>query len=155
MKNILLFFAFVVISISVSAQRGGNADKIKALKTAYITSTLDLTPKEAQDFWPVYNQYDKRIFKAKILKTRELMKRIRNAGGIEELSDSEADKILEEFINIDFNVANAKQELRKNLKNIIPGKKIVKLFRAEQDFNKKLLKEFRNKRKNMQGRTRN
>jgi len=34
---------------------------IQALKAAFITKELDLTPDEAQKFWPVYNQYEKEI----------------------------------------------------------------------------------------------
>jgi Spy/CpxP family protein refolding chaperone len=35
--------------------------EIKAQKTAYLTQQLDLSPEEAQKFWPVYNQYDKEV----------------------------------------------------------------------------------------------
>ena len=39
-----------------SAQDGGD-DRIEAVKMAYITKELNLTPDEAQRFWPVYNNY--------------------------------------------------------------------------------------------------
>ena len=32
-------------------------EKIKALKVAHITNELDLTSKEAQQFWPIYNEF--------------------------------------------------------------------------------------------------
>ncbi len=32
-------------------------DKIKALKIAFITEKLNLSEKEAQQFWPIYNSY--------------------------------------------------------------------------------------------------
>ena len=31
--------------------------KIQAMEVAYITKELDLTPEEAQKFWPVFNKY--------------------------------------------------------------------------------------------------
>jgi hypothetical protein len=34
---------------------------IEALKVAFISRELDLTPEEAQKFWPVFNQYTKEI----------------------------------------------------------------------------------------------
>ena len=36
---------------------GGHGEKIEALKVAYITQQLNLTPEEAQRFWPIYNAY--------------------------------------------------------------------------------------------------
>jgi len=63
-----LHFVSVLILISCSAfsqiQRPGNPDarateikKIQAMEMAYITKELNLTPDEAQKFWPVFNQY--------------------------------------------------------------------------------------------------
>ena len=34
---------------------------IEALKVAFISKELDLTPTEAEKFWPVYNQYSKEL----------------------------------------------------------------------------------------------
>ena len=34
---------------------------IEALKIAFISKELSLTPEEAQKFWPVYNQYSKEL----------------------------------------------------------------------------------------------
>jgi Spy/CpxP family protein refolding chaperone len=33
------------------------AKKIQAMEVAYITKELNLTPEEAQKFWPIFNQY--------------------------------------------------------------------------------------------------
>ena len=35
--------------------------EIEALKVAFISKELDLTPEEAQRFWPVFNQYSKEL----------------------------------------------------------------------------------------------
>ena len=35
--------------------------EIKAQKTAFLTQRLDLSPAEAEKFWPVYNQFDKEL----------------------------------------------------------------------------------------------
>ena len=63
---------------------------------------------------------------------------------------------MQEFIDIDFEVAKAKQDLKNKLMNVVSAKKVILLFRAEQDFNKKLLRDFREQRqKNLQKRIRN
>jgi len=40
--------------------------KLEAMKTAFITSRLNLTTEEAQKFWPIYNQYSAEIRQAYI-----------------------------------------------------------------------------------------
>lgn len=137
--GILLFTVFTGV-----AQRTDNA-KIKAFKTAFITDALELTVNEAEKFWPVYNAYEKEYQKIKIIKTRQLFRKVRTAGGIDKLSDTEADAILEELLEIDVKVAEAREKLKKDLTGIISSKKMIKLISAEQNFNKELLKRFRNR----------
>lgn len=144
MKRIILGISLLLLTSLTVAQN--SRDQIRALKTAFITNALELTPGEAEKFWPVYNDFDQKIHKIKTLKTQEIGRKIRLAGGLDNLSGTEADVVLQEFIEIDFNVANEKKRLHKNLKEIISSKKIIKLFRAEQNFNKELLKRLREKR---------
>jgi len=146
MRKIILMVTIVMIgSLQLYGQRKDN-DRIKAFKTAFITNALDLSAKEAQSFWPIYNEYDKTIHKVKNQKTRQLRQQVRAKNGIENLSDSEAKSLLNEYINIDAKVLEAKKKLSTKLNGVIPPKKILKLFRAEQDFNKELLKRFRQRR---------
>lgn len=68
MKNILLYM-LLLFSVQVIAQenneqqpdenseRSNLTQSIEALKTAYITRELNLSPEEAQKFWPVYNGF--------------------------------------------------------------------------------------------------
>jgi hypothetical protein len=58
MKRFLLFAAFVFSFLIGTAQNG---QRLYALKIAYITKRLDLSPDEAQKFWPIYNQYAEEI----------------------------------------------------------------------------------------------
>ena len=37
---------------------GENKEKLKAHKIAFITDRLQLTPAEAEKFWPVYNEHE-------------------------------------------------------------------------------------------------
>jgi len=48
-----------IMSLSSLAQPNGNKhDKIENLKIAFLSKKLNLSPKTAQEFWPIYNQYD-------------------------------------------------------------------------------------------------
>ena len=63
MKRILtIAVSLFVISAScfaqeAPAQKKHNGERAQAEKIGYITQRLQLTPEEAQVFWPVYNQY--------------------------------------------------------------------------------------------------
>jgi hypothetical protein len=55
MKTYLLILLFVLgICSQIKAQDG---QKLEALKVAWLTKKLDLSPEEAQRFWPIYNKY--------------------------------------------------------------------------------------------------
>ena len=66
MKKILPLLFFIVICGFAKAQNyqpqgQGSHPNIEALKVAFISKDLNLTPEEAQSFWPVYNQYSKEV----------------------------------------------------------------------------------------------
>ncbi len=146
MRRIILIIIIVMIgSLQMHGQRINN-ERIKALKTAFITNALDLSSKEAQTFWPIYNEYSKTIYKVKNKKTKQLMQQVRAKGGIDNMSENQAKIVLKEYINIDVKVLEAKKILHTKLDGVIPPKKILKLFRAEQDFNRELLKRFSQRR---------
>jgi hypothetical protein len=64
MKRLLLLACFAFTVLSGLAQNG---NRLEALKIAYITKKLDLSPEEAQKFWPIYNQYSAELKQAQII----------------------------------------------------------------------------------------
>ncbi|HMX79314.1 MAG TPA: hypothetical protein PLG91_03330 [Ferruginibacter sp.] len=62
MKKYLLTILIALGAISFgNAQDGGEDQKVKdvkALYVAYVTKQLDLTPEEAQKFWPLHTQFE-------------------------------------------------------------------------------------------------
>jgi hypothetical protein len=62
MKRTLLYCFFAFSFLIGFAQDG---HRIEALKIAYITKRLDLSPEEAQKFWPIYNLYAEDLKKAR------------------------------------------------------------------------------------------
>src|SRR5690606_25598231 len=54
------FIMCLTCSFQLFAQDSrGRSEQIEAIKVAFITNKLDLTSKEAQRFWPIYNSYQK------------------------------------------------------------------------------------------------
>ena len=140
---------FLVSQSTVLAQRSESQkdrwEKYKTEKVAFLTTNLDLTPQEAQKFWPVYNQMDKEKSEAQI-KRRELERKVRDSG--ETLSDEESIKLTREF------TSNMKKEGALNVKyneeflKILPPQKVLKLYKAENEFRMYMIRKYRDQRRN-------
>ncbi|WP_345274748.1 sensor of ECF-type sigma factor [Flaviramulus aquimarinus] len=146
MKKLLLIF-LLFTSLNLMAQNN-KRERIKALKVSLITEKLDLSEKEAQQFWPVYNAYEKETSKIRFEDIRSIRKEIRT--NIETMSDDKADKLLNRLNKAEDSMHNLRMEFSNKLRSIIPSKKIILLKIVEEDFKKKMLHEYK-KRKKEQG----
>ncbi|VXB00341.1 Sensor of ECF-type sigma factor [Flavobacterium sp. 9AF] len=146
MKRKLTLLLILIVSFSFA--QGGmkeKKEKIKALKVAYITEKLDLTAEEAQKFWPVYNAFDDKQFEIKHNKMRTIVNQF-ESGGFESLSEKEALELITKMEDYEDEMHTLKKKYIKDLIKVIPAKKIIKLKKAEEEFNRKLLREFRGKK---------
>lgn len=147
MKQLILI-VFLLTSATNFAQVGEKIqDRIKAQKIAFITDQLELTSEEAQQFWPIYNEFEDKVEKIKSEDLRPLKKEMRQG----DVSDKRAGEILEKLIEAETEMHNARLELVEDLKKVISAKKIIMLKVAEDQFNQKLLdklKDFRERRQN-------
>jgi hypothetical protein len=139
----LYFLLFLFISTTLTAQQ---FDKVKALKTAFITDRLELTPLEAENFWPVYNQYEKDLHELQVTERMKLLGRILENGGVDKLSNEEADRLLTKLLKLQTDIQHIEVEKFKALKKIIPAQKVLKLLKAEEQFKRELFKMLREKR---------
>lgn len=143
MKKILIVF-ILLLSAGASLQAQGKKDhreKIKALKVAYITQELNMSSEVAQKFWPVYNSYE--------CMRRDLHRREHiDLDNVQAISESKAETMLKEYLNVEKEEYVIKKQLFADLKKILSSKDIIKLHKLEEDFNKKLLKEYRSRKEN-------
>ncbi|MFD2907733.1 sensor of ECF-type sigma factor [Flavobacterium ardleyense] len=146
-KFILPILFLLVTTISLAQGHKEKQEKIKALKVAYITEQLELTADEAQKFWPIYNDLQEKQFDLRHEKMRAILNKL-EAGSIEKLSDKEASSLLTQMENIEENLFALQKKYTKDLQGIMSDKKIMKLKKAEVDFNRHLLKQMREKHKN-------
>ena len=144
MKRIITPLLIFVLCFSSFAQSGGRdwRQQIKAQKVAFITEQLSLTPQEAQKFWPIYNAFEDKLNKIR----RNDEKAIRDAMKKEDLSEKEAQDVINQFLAVENKKHLAKQQLIKDLGNVISPQKIIKLKIAEDAFNRKLMETYRQRR---------
>ncbi|WP_264553978.1 sensor of ECF-type sigma factor [Flavobacterium sp. N2038] len=145
-KNILPILLFLV-SFSFYAQNGKTdekREKIKAYKVSFLTTELELTPTEAEKFWPIYNAYDDKQFELRHQKMKTFMKQL-DDDKINSISEKEAAVLLSQMESTDKELYVLRDKYNSNLKKILSAKKILKLKKSEDDFNRKLLKQYRDK----------
>jgi len=137
----LITLIFLMSSITFYSQES-KKEKIKALKIAYITKDLSLTSSIAEKFWPIYNSYDEKQFDLRMIKMRKIRKDL-DQKPLENLSDSEANALLNQIENLEDETYLNRKKLITDLRKIITPLQILKLKKAEDDFNKSLLKQYR------------
>ncbi|SEA99160.1 hypothetical protein SAMN05443667_11481 [Flavobacterium gillisiae] len=147
-KKIILIL-LLLTSFSFYAQDSGMKDKkeqIKALKVAFLTTELDLTTREAQKFWPIYNTFDDKQFDIRYQKMRDFKSRM-NDSALDSMSEKEASTLLTQIESADEELFLLRKKFTKDLKAVLPAVKIIKLRKSEEDFNRKLLHQYRNSKK--------
>ena len=142
MKNLLTVILFAV-TFTFQAQVDEKREKIKALKTAFITTELSLSSEESAKFWPIYNAFDDKQFELRHNKMRSLANKLKNS--IDSMSDKEALIILNQMEDYDEELFQNRKKLVTSLRQIISPVKILKLKKAEDDFNRTLLKQYKGK----------
>ena len=160
----MMIAAFVALSLSanVNAQdqkmhiRGnGNAEarngsgwmeKMKAARVAFLPTELDLSAKEAEAFWPIYNQAQEEkdaAFKNTRTAYREMMAAIKDGK-----SDKEVAVLLDKYLKAAKVPAELDAEYAPEYLKVLPATKVAKLYASEEKFRKMQFQ-------NMQGHGRN
>ena len=141
-KIIVLGIITAFCAVNLSAQNQ-NRDRLNAYKIAFFTKRLNLTPQEAEKFWPVYNEFqDKRI---SIQTERQEINRNFNQNGLN-MSDREMTEAGDRLVDLEIQEANHAKEFHSQLKTILSPVKVLRLYQAENQFRQQLLNDLQNRR---------
>ena len=144
-KLLSIFLLLLSITIVAQPRFKQKKEQLKALKIAYITDELQLSSDEASRFWPVYNAFDEKQRELKQVKMRSYMDRF-SGGEVDKMSDKEALNFLNQIENTEDEMYQLRKKFISNLKGVLSPIKIIKLKKAEEGFNKKLLEQYRDNR---------
>ncbi len=138
---LMLLVAISAISLAQDTQRG---QRLESEKIAFFTSKLNLTPDEAREFWPVYNEYTKK--RGELNKEKnELLKSINKDLSEQALEDA-GDKIIDK----DLKQAELAKNYHKEFKKILSANKVLRLYQVENQFRRVLLEQLRDRRSDTQ-----
>jgi len=140
MRRVLpLLFAALLALPAAAQDKAGAApadnmqilrEKLKADKKLLVAANMDLTEAEAKAFWPIYEDYQKELYKLndRIAMTLVDYARQFNAG---KLSDAKARELLDQYLAIEDAELKMRRSFVPRLAKVLPGVKVARYIQLE------------------------
>ncbi|HRH67342.1 MAG TPA: hypothetical protein PLU53_13645 [Bacteroidia bacterium] len=140
-KITLLLTSFLFSGFTILAQEGpppppAARERIESLKVGFLTERLNLSADEAKVFWPVYNKFQDELEQLRKSRRENLMNARLN---FDEMSDAEVEKTVDNELMFRQNELDVLKKYNPQFKKVLPVKKVAKLYKAEEDFKRKLI----------------
>jgi len=145
MKRLLVIFSVLMLIpvTEIKAQDNDNLDKLTSFKIAFFTQKLNLTPSEAEKFWPVYNDYSARKGKIQAERFSLIRYASQNEANMNEAELAlSASKLTQTFVD----EANLTAYYGSEIQKILPPAKVIRLYQAENQYKQRLLMELKERR---------
>jgi hypothetical protein len=142
MKKILII-VLVMSSFTSYAQNNQSAKaKLEAARIALITERLELTPEQAQAFWPVYNEY------AEQRRNIQMEYRSKRQGlDLNQLTDEQQRAMLQGRMEEKQRQLDLENKYSERLMNVINARQLMALKRAEDDFRSMILQRIQQRQR--------
>jgi Skp family chaperone for outer membrane proteins len=137
---ISVLFAMLLSAIACAQPANSSKEKIEAVKIGFITERLDLTSSQAATFWPLYNEYSQ---KRKDIKTKILNLPMEN--NLDKMTEEQILGDIKQLQTYRQSETNLDQEYFEKFSKVISLRQIAKLYKAEREFTKILLKKLEEK----------
>lgn len=145
MKTLVTLLLALLTLPAMAQLQEGQKDRIKAVKIAFLTERLDLSAEEAQKFWPIYNKYSDDMDELRIKERNEMFLPVNS---LARMGEEEAGELLDNFIDIEEKRLEGQRKLIRDLRKTISSRRVLQLFKAEREFNKRMLQQLRGGRRN-------
>ena len=133
---VMVFWLFAITAI---AQPGTKREKIEALRVSFISQKVNFTTAEAQNFWPLYNEYNDKLDAVR----RTFRQQYGKNANVEFTTDKEAEAYLMAELNLKQKEYELYKEYFEKFKKVLPIKKVALLRKAEEEFKKEIIKNIK------------
>lgn len=147
MKSTITTLILVTMMVVTGLAQGPRKERLAAYKVAYITQKLQLTPEEAQKFWPVYNEYQEKLEKITRATRMEARQKWLH---LDELTDAEIKALIQAYSDRKNQELDLFEEYNEKFMTVLPVRKVAELYLAEKQYKKEMLQKLR-ERKNAGG----
>jgi len=156
MKYFRICFTLCLLSVFFNvgynnAQTFDKIEKLRAHKIAFFTARLQLSPEEAQQFWPVYNEYQK--LKSQIIEERKKTS-LHFIQNFRILADKEIEELTDKYIQSFDQETELLVEYYEKFKQVLPIRKVMRIYQVENQYKNFLLRQIRDQRQNLPQRRR-
>ena len=142
MKNSLwLILSLLMLTGLRATAQNPNRQNLNSYKIGFFTKRLNLTPAEAEIFWPVYNEYQDQ--KTRLQLDKVLI--IRNFNQNESiLTDKQITESGDKLIGLIEQESTLAVKFHNKLKEILTPAKVLRFYQAENQYKAQLLNELQN-----------
>ena len=124
-------------------KRFPSKEELQSQKIAFFTQELELTPDEAQKFWPVYNAEEKKQHAARKA-INESLKELNNALKSEpQASPAEIKVLMNKYFKACEEEISVQSESFEEISKVLPVHKAAKTFSLEEKFRVMLIRQLR------------
>ena len=101
---------------------------IQLRRQALVTAAMDLAPNESEAFWPLYREYRMEMAKVGDRLSKLL---VQYAGQYDTLTDAQAVKIMDEYLDIEKAKNNVKGKYISRFRKVLPARKVMRFFQID------------------------
>ena len=142
MKHIIFVLILVLVTSHFSfGQKGKGREKIEAARIALITNELNLSPEQAQKFWPIYNEFKSK--RGEIARNFNQEKRNFDAANA---TEEERKRMVNRGLELKQQQLNLEKDYSQRLLDVISSRQIIQLRQAEDKFRKLLIERLQQTR---------
>ncbi len=143
MKKLVGILGLIAItSISLIAQPEGRGEQLEAIRAAYITQQMSLTPEEAQQFWPIHNQMNEELTAIRN-QQKEIFESHRGDRRFENVSETELLAEMQRLMELEQQMLTIRKKYHEKFLEVLSPQKVAMLYRAEEEFKRELLRRVR------------
>lgn len=128
-----------IVQTHAQEHPGEGAQRVRAMKVAYITQRMNLTPEEAEKFWPLQNEFE--------AEQKKIRTKYRPESNLATLPDTEIERAINNLFEMEEQIARLKRDYFSRFKRVVPIRKLAVYYRAETDFNKGLIQSLQQSKK--------
>lgn len=140
MKRILMIAAIIAgVTLTVQAKDGWKdewKEKMMSEKIAFLTMEMNITPEEAQVFWPVYNMIENEK-DAVLLEVIQSYKALDTAVA----QNKDVEKCLNAYLSAQEKLRETEGKAAEQYKKVLPTEKVAKLYVAEEKFRRQQIRK--------------
>lgn len=140
MKKLAAFCAFLLL-VNTSYAQTSRGERVKALRTAYITDKLHLTSQQAALFWPVFNEYSEEVQRM----NHTFSEKYGNTDLIT-TDDATARAYIDDNIAKDEKHLALKRKYKNDFLKVISPQQLAQLFNVDREFNRMLVDQLKQRR---------